>query len=322
MMTDTNKSISNKEAIRAYQGLNGNSKTELGDVIEKLNTFQEYLSDLCRQICKKGLKTGFVYQWIFTNEVKQKDYDSYYKANLSAASESLSRIIFKLKTNGINEIRKRMLLNVICDLKPFVTRFDDKQDYAWLLRNTNRHITNFYQDLSKNIFWNGIPGNHPEERLVLATSTPFIIRQSIEYKIKRILGIDNILINGRSDIRSMEKCFRAIENNTNFYKVKDFDFRTVKLIHSWTHYYVHSGYRPEPWRTETAIHYLNNFFYSGQTSQSNSYSLYAAVEVNEADLEELNRKTEESIKKDAHGDICIRWLSKPEVAVIGKDKTE
>jgi hypothetical protein len=165
-----------------------------------------------------------------------------------------------------------------------------------------------------------MPGKKLEEMITLSSSTPFIIRQSIEYKIKRILGIDYIEIDGKPDIKTAERCFRALENNKAFYRTSSFDFKIVKQIHSWTNYYIHGGYRPEPWRTETAINYLKNLFYAGKTSEkhSYSYSLYAGVEVLECDLPNLMENTEISIRNEIHGDIQINWLTDPELALIKK----
>ena len=205
---NNNETVMGKEALELYKVLK--NKKEVTVLINKLQAFENYLLKLCKQICPKGLKEAFIYQWVFTNEVKKKrDYESYCKANVFAAQPSLARIITKINEVGMNEVSHRMVSDFVCDLKPFIQYFDKSQDYSWLLINTNSHISNFYYDLSTNLFWSGIPSQHQEERLALASSTPFIIRQSIEYKIKRILGIDYILINGNIDNRITEKCFHV-----------------------------------------------------------------------------------------------------------------
>lgn len=305
----------NNDALKIFNLLKSNIKSN--DLISGLQDFNRYLKELCSQICPKGLKDSFIYQWIFTHTViKRRDFESYYKANLLAANKSLDRMIFKIRQDGINAVTNRMFIDFVCDLKPFIAYFDKNQNYSWLLGNTNGHISNFYSDLSITIFWNGMPSNNSEERLALASSTPFVIRQSIEYKIKRILGIDYILINGKLDIRTMERCFKAIEKNKTFYRTKDFDINTIKQIYSWTNYYVHGGYRPEPWRTETAINYLNNLFYAGQSSNKKYLSLYAGVEILEDDLTNVLKNTERSIKSGENRPVEIRWLNKPEVLII------
>jgi len=305
----------NKEAFEFYKSIKKNHDSI--ELTKKGNLFLEYLVKLCDSISRKGFKDNFILQWLFKNELKhENDIKSFYKANLFSAKNSLQRIISKLETEEINEVNKRMLTDFICDLKPFIIYFDKKQDYNWLLLNTNTHISNFYSSLSMNVFWSGKPGEHLEESLVLASSTPFIIRQSIEYKIKRILGIENLLINEKPDIRTIEKCFKAIENNQIYYRTNGIDFKVIKLIYSWTNNYIHGGYRPRPWQTETALNYLKKLFYAGKTSKENSFSIYASIEVLKDDLPKIKELTETSLKSETQGDLKIKWLLKPELAII------
>lgn len=306
-----------REALEVYQLVKGNEKLHSADVVIKLQDFQNYLDNLCRRICPKGLKGQFVLEWIFNNEItKRRDYECYCKANLFAANNSLDRIIPIIKQEEINEATQRMLLDFICDLKPFVAYFDDNQDYSWLIGNTNSHISNFYFNVAKNGFWNGTPGQHYEERRILHSSTPFMIRQSIEYKIKRILGIDYLLLNDRLDFRTTEKCFIAIEGNKPFYRTRDFDFGVVRRIHSWTNLFIHGGYRAEPWRVETALNYLNNLFYKGKSQNTDILSLYSGIEILESDIANIRENTEKSIRNGVSGKVGIKWLDKLEVVVI------
>jgi hypothetical protein len=306
------------EAKLADLALKDQEKSDLNDVLSKLNSFQNYLKELCIHIHKGNLRKGFVFNWTFMNDfnIQEKDFRNFCLANLISASESLQRIIVKLGEIGLNEVNARMLEDFICDLKPFINKFDKDQDYSWLLFNTNSHMTNFYHDLATNLFWHGKPGTHKEEHLVVATSTPFIIRQSIEYKIRRILGVSYIHINNKLHKTSPDIYFKTLRSNRKYYTIHNFDFELIEKIHSWTHLYVHGGYRAEPWRTEVALNYLENFFYSGVTSQKQSLSRYAAVEVYESDLKELKENTEKSIKKEIGDNCSIIWRQAPELAII------
>ncbi|QHT71175.1 hypothetical protein GXP67_33250 [Rhodocytophaga rosea] len=307
----------NKEAYNAFLLLRSDKNIEFNNIKDSIIDFKEYLETLCSNVCPKGLKDNFIYQWVFTHEVdKPRDYNNYCKANLFAAKSSLKRVISKIETDGMNEVCNEMLTNFICDLRPYIYQFDKNQDYKWLILNTNIHPSNFYNELSKNIFWNGKPGIHGGEKIVLASSAPFIVRQSIEYKIKRILGIDYLLVNNKPDIRTTERCFNTLEKNRRFYRTKDFDFQVIKQIHSWTNYYIHGGYRPEPWRIETAINYLDNLFFSGNTSNDAYITSYAGVEIFEDDLINLRENTEKSLKEGLTGDVKIKWIRVPEVAMI------
>ncbi len=305
----------NKEAFEFYNSIKRNPNSI--ELTEKAVDFLEYLSTLCYSISSNGFKVNFIYQWLFKGKIKQgKDTGSYFKANLFAAKYSLDRIIKRLDVDEINEVSKRMMIDFICDLKPFIEFFDKNQDYSWLILNTNSHVSNFYSDLSMNIFWSGKPGKHLEESLVLASSTPFIIRQSIEYKIKRILGIDYLLINDKPDIRTIERCFKAIENNKIYYKTNGINFKIIKLIYSWSNIYIHGGIRPAPWQTETAADYLKKLFYSGETSKKNNFSIYASIEASKNDLLQIRELTEKSLKNGIEEKVYIKWLINPEIAII------
>ncbi|AKQ44690.1 hypothetical protein TH63_02105 [Rufibacter radiotolerans] len=309
----------NQQAFLFYKSLKDNNDKE--EVLLGLDNFKIYLANLCKNVCSNGLKDKFIHRWIFKHELgSEKDYENYCKANLFAATNSLERIKSQLEGKEINNVTRRILVDFVCDLKPCIDKFDKYQDYSWLIINTNSHISNFYYSLSNHIFFNGEPNDHPEEKLILSSSTPFTIRQSIEYKIKRILGIDYWLIEGRPDIQAIPKCFKAIAANKQYYKIYNLDFEAIKAIHSWTNVYIHGGYRPEPWRTETALFCLKDLFYSGQTSVKNSFSLYAGVEVLETDLQVLMKNTEEIIRAGNSKPIEIKWLSKPEVAIIKNKK--
>jgi hypothetical protein len=310
------KTIVGKEAFQVFKSLESNDFNEL---IERLIAFEKYLSKLCLQISSSGLKDVFIYHWIFKHEVhKQKEIENFYKSNIFAARASIGRIISKIKNEEINQVTLRMLSDFICDLKNIIFYFDKTQDYSWLLVNTNSHGSNYYNDLSTNVFWSGMPGKNSEEMMTLSSSTPFMIRQSIEYKIKRLLGIDYLIIDEKRDTRTTMRCFKAIENNKKFYKNSSFDFKIIRQIHAWTNYYIHGGYRPEPWRTETAINYLKNLFYAGMTSENKSLSLYAGVEVFEIDLSKIIENTEKSIRQDISGNVQIKWLTNPELCLLKK----
>ncbi|MEZ5069890.1 MAG: hypothetical protein R2751_02710 [Bacteroidales bacterium] len=184
-------------------------------------------------------------------------------------------------------------------------------------------LSRFYFELADNIFWTGKPSDHKEEKLVLATSTPFVIRQSIEYKLKRVLGIQYILNKGKLDKTSTSIYFDGFKSCQKYYRLRNIELEIIETIHSWSHFYVHSGLRAEPWRTETALFYASRLNYIGPTLDSSLLSVYASFEINEEDIEEAKRLAEAKIKEEIGDEIEIVWDSHPEVAVIKqKDKKQ
>ena len=308
--------ILNKQAYRSFKSVKEGSEDNKPEIIECLKCFQFYLKDLYSQLVKRELKEKHLVNWVFKTQVDKKDLDTFCKANIAAASYSLLRIIERLETTEFDEVIQRLLLDFICDLKQFIIRYDEHQDFSWLIVNTNNHISNFYFELADNVFWHGKPGNRKEEKLVLATSTPFIIRQSIEYKPKRVLGIQYIIKEGRLDKTSTKTYFTAFKNCSKYYRLRNIDLDIIETIHTWSNFYVHSGLRAEPWRTETALHYILNLNYKGPTIDSSLLSIYASIEIDESKVEEAKHSIEESIIQELGNDIRIVWDPHPEVAVI------
>lgn len=292
------------------------SKPDKEVVLRHIEIIINYLETLTSTYFLKTPKADFLYEWAYKLKVNPKDSRKYWFSNLFLAKESLKRIQVKVSEKGVSNLNKKILKNIICDLSEIIRKVDNNQDFDWLIMNTNTHITNFYFSLAKNSFWSGHPKPNSVEEVVLSSSSTFFIRQSIEYKIKRILGIDYINIGGTRDNRLTEKCFKVIEKNKSYYKFKNFQLRTVKNIYKWTHIYIHGGYRAEPWLVESALNYLEQFFFEGESSKKNSYSYYSSVEVKKETLELLKKNTVEELRKLSGDHLEIRWLISPEVAVV------
>ena len=261
----------NKQANLVFKSLKGR-ETSKEEIEQSLTSFCQYLNELVSKIWKKEPQERYVFDWIFRTDINvDQDLKTIVKCNLAAASWSFQRHLNELQKQTLSVYSKRILLDFICDLKPFVNYFDEDQDYTWLVGNTNTHISNFYHSLAKNTYFYGRPGDHAEEALVLGTSTPFLIRQSIEYKIKRILGIKSIKIDGKDDFNAMTKYWLLVKSNLAFYDMRNFDFKLVEFIYKWCHRYVHGGLRAFNWQTECAIDYLAKVFDSGQIVQTSQH---------------------------------------------------
>jgi hypothetical protein len=284
--------------------------------ISLLDDFSDYLDLLSKNISKSTPKEEFVFQWTFKYKFDSKDLEKYYKSNIYSASKSLKRIRNRINTEGINKVNQRILLDFICDLKPYITFFDKKIDYSWLIANTNTHLTTFYYNLANNVFWNGEPGTHEQEKLVLSSSTTFTLRQCVEYKVKGILGIDYILNGDKIEKPEFKVLVNALQNNMKYYSLRNIEFEQLKTLHSWLSYYIHKGIRPEPWKTETAISILKDFFYIGLNQSGTTYSHYSSIEVNRNELEQLMENTFKYLKEKIDTDIEISWISHPEVVLV------
>ncbi|MDA3953802.1 MAG: hypothetical protein PF485_09150 [Bacteroidales bacterium] len=305
--------MKNNEARLAFYSIKENKP--LNEIIDNLSSFNNYLINLYNKKYPRKPKNRDVYQRIFIQANHLKNHKSFLKNNLIAAQWTIERVISNIQDFQLNKSLKRLIKDIICDLQPIIKYHDPEHDFTWLLGNTNVHISNFYHNLSYHIFWTGFPSSE-DNAVVLSSSAPFLIRQSIEYKIKRVLGIYRLLIDGVDDIRLIEKCFKVIEKNKNYYKIKNFDFDIVNQIYSWTNFYIHAGIRPFPWITENAIDYLNSLFHVHKDKAKLSFSLYGGIEVKQEDLDEIRNNTKQNFRKLCGDKMKIIWIEKPEVRII------
>lgn len=306
----------NNEAYLAYQALKSNG--DLGNlaVIRSIEYFCQYLVSLSNSIYARTPKPRRIQHCIFNTAPCGSGIDDYYRANIFAAKDSLIRLKAIAQQQAISSVLKRVLIDFICDLKQFVVFFDKEQNYNWLVGSTNTHTSNFYYSLARNVFYHGKPGGNQEEQQTLSSATPFIIRQSIEYKIKRILGIDFIAISGRPHQTAAKLYFKFLRRNSAYFNTRGFDFETIELIHNWTHLFIHGGYRAAPWVTESALHYLNEFFYSGATSDVSRLTKFASVEIKASDLPALKQQIQAVVAECLGSEAQIVWLSRLEVAIL------
>jgi len=83
------------EAKLADLALKDQEKSDLNDVLSKLNSFQNYLKELCIHIHKGNLRKGFVFNWTFMNDfnIQEKDFRNFCLANLNFPSNSFGTSI-------------------------------------------------------------------------------------------------------------------------------------------------------------------------------------------------------------------------------------
>lgn len=102
------------------------------------------LNNYFDKICVRKYKEEWVFNQIFKLKYTEKEYPKYCMASVNAARVTLSRVINNMDQIKEIKITKAFLIDLICDLKPFIQVVDYKQDMSWLLTNTNNSDAYFY----------------------------------------------------------------------------------------------------------------------------------------------------------------------------------
>jgi len=139
----------------------------------------------------------------------------------------------------------------------------------------------------------------------------FLIRQSIELRLKNIFGISYITNkNGEILPISWEKFLELLEDNK---KDIEFPFKIsiLRKIYKWTNYYIHGGFAPSLWEIEWAHHILNPLFSAGRYKTLENR--FGSVKIKKSFYENI---ATEIIKMLKNKNINIYGLGDPEALII------
>jgi hypothetical protein len=134
-------------------------------------------------------------------------------------------------------------------------------------------------------------------------SSVFLLRQAIELRIKRALGIEAIYdsSNHAPIIVSLSKLIDFVKHHPNEISFA-VDWKQIEIINKWSNYTVHGGWVPPVWQIEFAQHLISSVF---QWGHNNAFGAVKATESFSAGLEtalqDYLRLTDKKIKPKADG---------------------
>jgi hypothetical protein len=279
---------------------------------ERETCFRNLLQYL-EQIQSLKKKEDWVFNQIFKTKWNEKETKNVAIANVSAAKETLQRLI---KQNpGIDNLAIiELLVDLICDIRVWMNKVDPKQDFTWLISNTNKADSRFYYTVFHSLMFEKkkLSRLNSDARFVSAT---LLIRHTIEHRIKGLLGIDYIINNNRPIGLSS-----IIENVGKLSMLKyrnGIDFNRISKINDWANHFLHRGIRPYPWLIEWANTELEKWFYKGITLDEKFLSVHASFETEDLGL--LRAEFEEKIKIKFPTCI-IKWHNDFEIHVCQRRK--
>lgn len=285
-------------------------KLDNNKIIKSGSLFKEYLTEISgselsdNYILKSILKTGF----------KENEFDQISRCHLKAAANSLDRFLSGI-SNDTLKLKKiaPILEDLICDLKEFIIRIDSKHDYSFLIGNTNSSSSLFYFDAAKYMFYNkALPENLTYD--VTQNLSVLAIRQSIELRVKRVLGIDSLRTNSNQNIE-LSKLLKILNNLKNIKLDPIFKSEILNEINKWSNHYIHRGLRPFPWVTENVFEYISPIFQPGKHEKG--FGWYKSSIVNSQN--EYRDTLKKTIEDEFGEDVKIIWSDRFENIVLNKD---
>lgn len=265
--------------IQFTNELNSNTAT-VATKFAALQSFYTYFDQLKLAVLPTQTFTDKqLSEHIFKRQWKDNQAEMIFKKQLFAAHNTLTRLSSKITV--ANFIDYEFLLKMLAyDLYNIIS-------YA---EANYRNVTLNYQmgsrldqsareiyDISRTLFYIGSinPANFYLREIIPVSI--FLIRQTIEVYGKRLLGFASITDEQGNRVRSVSTQVAWDFIKSEMQKTKSritlpTHIDIIKVTEEWTNYYVHTGYIPDIYLIENALHFIEPLIYpqNGTSNYKNS----------------------------------------------------
>lgn len=226
-------------------------------------------------------------QQVFTNEVKTKDIDNYYKIQLSGLIHVIKKYNDIIKSfsekknvytidyfNGIINYFKYLIIETYVIIAEIELQKNIKP--IRFMGCQNRIDSNESYLSAGNMLYN----LYPYSSLSGFNASVFLIRQAIELKVKNCLGINVIRDkDGRMIKMTSDKLIDFLYTNDNI-TLPYIPKSLLKKVHAWTQVFIHGGFVINLWQIDLALDVLKPLFSLGETKKA--LSIHGAVVIKKA----------------------------------------
>ena len=248
--------------------------------------------------------------WIYKDHktVSLTDQEKFVKINLYAGKQTLGRITSDIESSkeGLTYdnifLYRNILKEFLVDIKFFIEFYRRKADPKFVFYTAAKsYFTTSFETImvARGLFYNSLLKENSLPYKESQGMVGMVIRQSIEVKTKRLLGIYEIKKLKAKSFYSFKKLFDFIEINKSDIIYDPIDFEILKQVYSWSCTYIHNAELGYIWQNEIALSYLlRSFFAPG--SHGSTRSIFGAFKINSFEavksrLEKFVGKSEYSI---------------------------
>lgn len=225
---------------------------------------------LCENVKKDNMQNWFKYQCCALLYAYDEIVDKINNAIENTAEENL----FKSELISANTQHLRKL---VIDAEEFLMYLEaSNNDTPKRQIGYNRSVKGFDSLWYANLLFNGIVDYSNNACFI---NLAFLMRDSIELRIRKALGISQILLNDKSAKIANDDFVDFIFDNDNI-KLPNINKAIVKKIFDWCNFHIHKGIVLYEWQLVLIYEYMQPLFASGETSTQLHIS--GAVQMNES----------------------------------------
>ncbi|MDP3111109.1 MAG: hypothetical protein Q8M71_03275 [Thermodesulfovibrionales bacterium] len=307
------------------------SKTIIGkkQLSEKFENAISYLNNVYNKWFPK--KTNFsdihIAEQIFIKSVKSDYLKHWVKYQLLALIKSAQRAFFNVEyymgSNPRTKYSKKFgcITEIIFEIMQFLDHASfyvegQHAGYGWRIRRVLNSAEIF--EGSKMLFERRIHEWHLGNFVITPTAI-FLIRQSIEIRLKNAFGIHTILSKDGKILKVPGIIFLqfAKENISDVeFPIK---FSVIEKVYNWTQHYIHGGFIPHLWEIEWAFHVLKPLFepyIEDKDGKLIRYDRYGSVKIKQLFYNQAEEKIKKLLEPKFGADIIIRRVNDPEALLV------
>lgn len=229
---------------------------------------------------------------------------AYCKCQLHLATCWLKELIRTIEKNGKGGLSYNSISNYkehisswVFELKPYVEYFGRKRnpdyEFIWGVKPNYRQAWQIFGEANK-LYWSSSQKKDTVDHVISVNLSAFTLRQSLEIKFQRILGVSRIYDSSLESPKFRHEFFADfIQDNLDNISTEYNSLRGIIKIYKWTNRHIHTGIAPKTWKLEYALSYCSQLFiFSDELTPNKRWSVHDAVKIsnNNIVLENLYQK--------------------------------
>lgn len=299
-------------------------------LIEVIEEFSKFIDTLKNEVVKKDNSNNLEYiiGAILKDERTLKndsEINNFCKCSLSVANKYLKEVIGEIKKDNKKLTDKNVLKysdlirEYLHDVKPFVEYFKRKKDPNYILFTGGKDYNNHSYEInriSNNLYWNCFYKQNIFDQKMSINISNFALRQSLEIKFKRILGIYDVYNKSLNGPKLRHDFFPDfINRNKSHFELPYTNLSFLINAYKWTNRTIHNAENPRIWELRCVLDYVNPFFKWGEgltNDGKKTSSIFGAVKINDYDT--LKEKLIDDLYNVGSEIVTIEFI-KPEAII-------
>lgn len=288
------------DSFRHLSNVAMGQETDVFDLLSNLFQLLKYIKGVKGRHVKKNYNDNHLTKVCFDKRsyFKKQPFLDYCKVQLVVGIRYFEILILEIEekikgqsssfANDVLRFYQDQLYDYIFDFKISVEPLEKKLDQNYIFFNGGKSSATRSADLyrfSRALAYGGtydanlLRGYHKESQVAAA----FVLRQALELKFERILGVVLFDKNGAKPRLRHGVHLGFIQSNIDLFEFPEFDFTLLSDIYNWCSGVVHQGAQPLIWQIPYALELSSGLFDWGDLNRSGGMSCDGGVRILDVD---------------------------------------